>query len=415
MPDPEIALVFSPEEWVEELHRYCVDHGGARVRLVVMEPGLALDEEFQTLVVSHRWPALTRPFVRALQQRRRTILGVYDPHEPAGAAHLTDLGVDRVISADAAMPAFVDALRALAPRAAMTVVPKVSDLEAVVGGPGVAAADWRRGRVVAVGGPSGAGATELAIQLAAAASAVSRGAVLADADELAPALAPRLGLPIEPNLRTAVDGVEYGMGSIHDSLHRHPAGFDVLTGLPNVAAWAQVRPGEVIDVFEVLRARFDVVVANVGHCVEDLRVGTGGRFGVTRAVLADADVVVGVGAGTPVGVVRLLQWVADVRAFAGERALHLVVNRAPAEPFKRGEIHDEIRRTCPSEPVAFVPTDRRLESAAWEATPARPGPFTRAVGRLAAEILPTGAPAARAARAQRRPQPLAAVPGETIA
>ena len=66
-----------------------------------MDPALALDEEFQTLVVSHRWPALTRPFVDALHERGRTLLGVFDPVEPAGAEYLTDLGVDRVIAADA--------------------------------------------------------------------------------------------------------------------------------------------------------------------------------------------------------------------------------------------------------------------------------------------------------------------------
>ena len=32
MSEPEIALVFTAEPWVEELHRYLSDHGGARVR-----------------------------------------------------------------------------------------------------------------------------------------------------------------------------------------------------------------------------------------------------------------------------------------------------------------------------------------------------------------------------------------------
>ena len=50
MVEPEVALVFSPETWVEELHRYLADHGGARVRQIVMEPSLALDEQYDTLV-----------------------------------------------------------------------------------------------------------------------------------------------------------------------------------------------------------------------------------------------------------------------------------------------------------------------------------------------------------------------------
>ena len=59
MAEPEIALVFSAEPWVEALHRYCSDHGGARVRQLLVDPVLALDEEYATLVSGHRWPALT--------------------------------------------------------------------------------------------------------------------------------------------------------------------------------------------------------------------------------------------------------------------------------------------------------------------------------------------------------------------
>src|SRR6266511_3644064 len=56
MPEPEVALVFSPESWVEGVHRHLTDHGGARVRQVVMDPALALEEDYDTLIVSHRWP-----------------------------------------------------------------------------------------------------------------------------------------------------------------------------------------------------------------------------------------------------------------------------------------------------------------------------------------------------------------------
>ena len=71
MSEPEVALVFSPERWVEDLHRHCVDHGGARIRCVVMDPALVLDEEYGVLVVSHRWPGLTVGFVEAVHARGR--------------------------------------------------------------------------------------------------------------------------------------------------------------------------------------------------------------------------------------------------------------------------------------------------------------------------------------------------------
>ncbi len=108
--EPTIALVFSPEIWVEELHRHLADHGGARVRQIVMEPSVALEEEYDTLVVSHRWPALSRPLITGVHDRGRRVLGVFDPDEPQGRDHLYALGVDAAISASSAIAEFVAVL-----------------------------------------------------------------------------------------------------------------------------------------------------------------------------------------------------------------------------------------------------------------------------------------------------------------
>ena len=111
--EPTIALVFSPETWVERLHRHLADHGGARVRQIVLEPTLALEDGYDTLVVSDRWPGLTRPFVSAVRERGHTVLGVFDADEPAGRAHLLGLGADATVSSDAPVDEFVRVLAAL--------------------------------------------------------------------------------------------------------------------------------------------------------------------------------------------------------------------------------------------------------------------------------------------------------------
>src|SRR5262245_52401117 len=188
--EPAVALVFSPEVWVERLHRHLTDHGGASVRQVVLEPALALEEEYDTLVVSHRWPGLTRGLVAAVHERARCVLGVFDRDEPAGRAHLTGLGVDSVIGSDATVSEFVDALHALTP-------------------PRSSAAPERRvthdaaspARMIVVAGAPGAGASEVALGLTAALAARGERVALVDADEVASSSAARLGLAIEPNLR----------------------------------------------------------------------------------------------------------------------------------------------------------------------------------------------------------------------
>jgi MinD-like ATPase involved in chromosome partitioning or flagellar assembly len=402
MNEPEVALVFSPEAWVEGLHRHLTDHGGARVRQVVMEPTLALEEEYSTLIVSHRWPALTRPFVDAVHARRRRLLGVFDPAEPVGREHLLTMGVDRVIEADAPMGAFLEALIALAPVATPTPATEPL-LSRLVGTPAPASTDDApAGRVVAVGGPPGGGATEIAIEVARACGHDRQSVALIDADEVLPAVAQRLALSIEPNLRTAVDAVEYGMGELVSSFVRAPDGsFDVLCGLPNAASWSQVRPGEVLDVLEAVAAARSTVVVDLSNRLEDVAAGVGrGRYGITRAVVGSANALLVVGLGTPVGVTRLLGWIAEARALTDAPA-HVVINRCPADGYRRAEIADEIERTFRRATLSFVSHDDRIDRAAWSGSLVGAGPFTRAVASLVATVLPSP-PTTNGARSRLR-------------
>ena len=115
VPEPEIALVLSPDSWVERLHRHCADHGGARVRCIVVEPSVALDEEYHVLVATDRWPAMTRPFVESLHARGRRVLLVCDDEDEVAARELGDrLGVDDVMCASADAAAIVAAVVTLA-------------------------------------------------------------------------------------------------------------------------------------------------------------------------------------------------------------------------------------------------------------------------------------------------------------
>jgi MinD-like ATPase involved in chromosome partitioning or flagellar assembly len=398
--EPEVALVFSPEAWVEGLHRHLTDHGGARVRQVVMEPSVALDEEYGTLIVSHRWPALTRPFIEAVHAGGRRLLGVFDPTEPAGREHLLELGADRVIESDAPMSAFLDALVELAP-VERPGGSAEGDLRRMIGPLPTPFSGARPAPVVAVGGPAGGGATELAIEMARSASEGRPAVALADADDVAPAVAQRLALPIEPNLRTAIDALEYGMGELDAAFTSAPDGlFRVLGGLPNVASWSQVRPSEVLDVLEAVAAEHTTMV-DLSNRIEDVSAGIGrGRYGITRAVVGTADALVVVGQATPVGVTRVLGWVAEARTLT-EVPVHVVVNRCPNDAYRRAEIADEIHRTFPPTTLWFVPHDPRVDRAAWAGTLVAAGPFTRAVVALTAEVLPAPTNGARHPRPAR--------------
>jgi hypothetical protein len=363
--EPTIALVFSPELWVERLHRHLTDHGGARVRQIVLEPALALEDEYDTLVVSHRWPGLTRSFVDAVHHRSRCVLGVFDPDEVAGREHLVALGVDGTIRSDVAVSEFVKVLTVLTPV-------RLTDAR---GTEIVAPQSVRNGPIV-VSGPAGAGTSEVALGLAAAIAGRGEAAVLVDADELASSTAARLGLALVRAGRPV---------------------FEVVCGLPSLAAVAQIRPGDVLEVAGALgnlRSHVLVEVSGVPN-VE-----------IARVVVGDAGVLVGVGAAHPVGVTRLLGWAAALPA--GVAPVHLVLNRAPTDRYQRAELTGEIYRTFTPASLTFVPSDRRVERAAWTGELVPRGPFTNGVAALAQTAVPRSARPARAERRARRMSRVAA-------
>jgi MinD-like ATPase involved in chromosome partitioning or flagellar assembly len=374
--EPTVALVFSPEGWVEEVHRHLSHHGGARVRQIVVEPAVALDEEYDVLVVSDRWPALTFGFVGAVHERGRSILGVFDPEEPAGKDHLLELGVDATIAADADVVEFVTSVRELRP------------VGAAVGQAHHGASrapderDEGRGALLAVCGPRGSGVTEVALGLAVA-LARRRAVLLLDAHEAAPALAGRLGLGLEPNLGNAVDACAHGVGSLDDAtvlVGQGRGSLRAVPGHPSAIAAAQVSTHDVLDVVAEARREHDIVVVDLEA-----------RSASARAITHEASAVVGVAGASPVGIVRALEWVLDDLGASVSPPLHLLVNRAPRGRFRQEEIRAEIERTIRPRSLGWCPQDRAVELAAWDGDPVGRGAFRAACERLAARVVPDGA------------------------
>lgn len=377
MSEPEIGLAFTPDPWVEALHRHCSDHGGARVRSLIVESEVALEESYDVLVVGHRWPALTLAFVDALHARGCPVLGVYDREEPAGRAHLRSLGVDAVIEADAGEGAIVRAVSVLVgarTRRAPDPVP-------------VETGSAGSGALIAVGGGGGTGRTEIALALAVA-LARRAATVLVDADDTGPALAIRLGVEPTPNLCDAVDAVEHGRGDLPASLRTiGRGGPEVLVGLGRADAWSQVRPGEVCRVVARLAADAGYVVADGAGPLDDLHTGLGrSRYATARALVIEATACVGVFEPAPTGIARILEWVAQVRGLAPEVPVLLAANRAPGDRFRRREVVAALTDVIPGAPVVFLPTDPRVAEAAWAGIPVTGGPFARSVAVLADEV-----------------------------
>lgn len=342
--EPVVALVLTAEPWVQRFHRHCADHGGAEVRHVVVDPeaASAVAAGTDVLVASARWSALT-PALRAdlARARCRVVAVAGDP----GAAELV----------------------AEVRRAAVGDAPGSTAVGGWATDPAAVVADAPRARTWVVGGPAGAGVTEIALGLGAAAVRAGTRAVVVDAAIAAPGVAPRCGLPLEPNLVTALDAVTFAADNVVHTCFDLGDGWPVLLGGPVPDATA--RWSGTAAVLDALAERFDPAICDVGPAADPV---------VAGATVARAGVVVAVGAGTPTGTVRLVDW---IRAHPGPPPV-VVVDRAPAARARRAQITAEITDAVGVTGVWFVPRDPRVDRAVWTAGLPTRGPFTRAVDEV---------------------------------
>lgn len=386
MGETELGVVVSPRLWAEKLHRFTVDHGGARVRARVLRAEDAINEDYQVLIVDDVTSFLNLRLVQQVQSSGRRVIGVFDSQDSeAGRRRLLELGVDEVIDAAASPDEFLKVISAL-DVAFVERIAEVMDREEV----GIPAEDHGgRGSLIVVAGASGGvGSTETALEVARQVNLETR-SVLLDADNVSPTLTQRLGLAVHPNLRTAVDALLHRPDRLDSTLLESPY-VSLVGGLSNPKDWVEVRDGDVVELCREFNVQGAEVVANIDTHVEDLSYYGGiGRYSLARELLAAADHVVLVGVGTPVGIARLLDWIAEARPIMSGVPVHIVINRASKSLYERGEIKQEITRTFAPHSLSYVPEDRRVQEAAWAGECVNAGPFTKALASLASGLRST--------------------------
>ena len=390
--ETELGIVVSSRDWSERLHRFTVDHGGARVRARVLRPEDAIREDYDVLVIDDVTSFLSRRLVQQVQSQGRSVVGVWDAvSNPEGRAFLEGLGVDDTIDAGATTEEFIRTVSAFGTMQRAARVMESGDLSAE----GI---DTGGGQLLIVAASSGgAGATEVSIGLASVLTDIKNRTLLIDADDVMPSVAQRLGLPLHPNLRTSVDALLHQPDRLQKSFHslrRCPT--DVATGLSNTHDWIELRAGDVVGLATEEARRRSFVVANISSRIEDLAYQGGApRYGLARAMIAAADQLVLVSAPSPIGVARTLEWIAQVRALAPHRPIHLVFNKAPKSTFKLGELVEEVTRTYTPFSLTIIPDDRRVPEAAWDGEVIKSGAFVKGIEEVAASLAPSSA--ARAA------------------
>lgn len=278
------------------------------------------------------------------------------------------------------------------------------------------------GSVVAVWGPTGApGRSVVAQAMAARFAQTGLSTLLVDADVYGGAQAHLLGMLDESSgLLAAARAANAGRLDVA-TLGRHALevspGLRVLTGLPRSDRWVELSPVLLTRVLDAGRLLTRLCVVDCAFCLEldeevSYDTAVPRRNGATLSALEQADAVMVVGAADPVGLVRLLRALADLRERVPDVTPLVVVNRMrPTLGWSAEEVADVVRRTSQVEVAAFLPDDQAScdravvrGQALVECAPA--SRLTRAVQPLAERIAAELGVSLPGSRAGRRALPI---------
>ncbi len=392
-----VGLALSSRPWRGALQRHCRDHVADISVTLVRDARDALDSSLDLVIVDDDTSWLSSPFVSMAREAGMGIIGFYDPLEADGHGqrHLQTVGVDSTVPASLSTEDLIDLVRQLRPDVAM--------LEAF---DAIAAQDSDRvtpeqRRIIAIGGPAGAGATEVSVGFAQRWSKKrNERVILIDVDETHPTIARRLGLGIHPHVITAVEALrgerlrlDNGEGQTVEGCLAQPAvagsaiPFDVIAGLASRDDWTLLRSDDLDLLVSELSARWPAVVARIGPQLEDLSRSVD-RFGSSRAIAASASHIIGVCDGSSTGILRFVDWLVDLVPLVGDSPIDVVINRPPRSAAAQSQLIHQLREIAGDRvnQIEIAPRDRNIERAAWDATLASKGRFLKAMDRLVAGV-----------------------------
>lgn len=367
--------------WGRDLRAWANDHGSVDVEVVLIRDQFGAFDDNVDVVCLAPGPAwIDRGLVSALSAEDIIVVGVFDSLEQSEMWE--SWGVDRRMSA------------ALAPVDQLGLLERLrrpdGDVDAVLAAPQHASATDTLVRMPLVfGGPSGAGAREVGLNVAAQLGTIASTVVI-DANESGGGVAQRLGYADTPNVLEATEHAAAGRDLREvtaSTILGNPVGFDVIAGLPADIAWTQWPAPAAVTLVEAAQAQWTMVVVVTSPVIEDLR-RWGDRYGVSRALLSSPRrLVVAVVEASPRGVIRAADWFAQARPVG---RIPVIINKVPKRsPHVDAQVRERLISILGDERIDIVASlgdDRAVRTAEWNAALPTKGRFTKTVKSISGHL-----------------------------
>jgi MinD-like ATPase involved in chromosome partitioning or flagellar assembly len=262
-----------------------------------------------------------------------------------------------------------------------------------------------RGVVIAVWGPAGSpGRTTMAISIAAEIAAAGYSVVLGDVDTHSASIAPALGLTDEAPGFAAACRLAGAESLTRDELERIgqryrgvDSSFWVLTGIGQPSRWPELSADRVRSTIDECRRWVEYVVLDTASSLENDEEIVSDMFAprrnaATLAALGEADHVIAVGAGDPIGLARFLRAHGDLADVVTTDAITVVANKVRASAIglnASGQVTQTLARFGGIESPVLVPWDQVAADAAILGGTTLRDAAPRSAARLAIQRLVT--------------------------
>ena len=231
--------------------------------------------------------------------------------------------------------------------------------------------DKPQATVITVWGPTGApGRSTTAVGVASALAQRDHRVLLVDADPYGGALAMMLGRqdPDIPGLASACRLAHHGrltQAQLIGLVHHVEPGLDLMTGLLRADRWPELRSAALDQVWSLARDLWDLVVIDVGFCLEedeelsyDSMVPR--RNATTISALSTADHIVAVGSIDAIGLTRLVRGLDELKQVVGREPSVVVANRGMGRSRQvavQRQVKEILQETRHDVPVIVLPFD----------------------------------------------------------